>query len=177
MTVSDEFTAKTEHIRRQLSEIAGANDWREDMRAAFLSHSFTPQQEEALHNAGTPTCFHNIGGMGDDPLPVQLTHAFSDPIGNSAMMIGMLRSDDDLLLQVMVKLRHAIEDDCHNYPIIMGDDLPGSVQKVLDQYDEELLPQINEAIEELVRRTGKDPATIPPAVDWQHMSKLSPELF
>lgn len=178
MKMSTDFKTQSGVIADKLADIANGASWREDLRGAFQKQNYTDAQTNAMHAVATQTCFAPLSGYDEgNNIPSQLTHAFSDPLGNSAMMLRLLSGNDKLTLNILVNVRTAIEDDIHNYPLLLGDDLPPSVRDVLESYEGDLLPLMNELIDELSEKTGIAADDFEPAKDWQHISKLPEDVF
>lgn len=160
--------------------------WSDDLEAALDAVEFSAAQLAAIQAAATPTCLQDLGdgegGFVDHTLSQKLTHAFKDPVQNSAFFMdlyanGQIRGEDRDALAMLTQARGAIRDIVHNYPLMLREDMPGSVQQILDRYEQEILPQLDTMIAELAAETGTDPAGIPPGVDWQHLYRLDPEAF
>ncbi len=178
MNMHTDFKTQSGVIADKLADIASGKSWREDLRGAFQKQNYTDAQTNAMHAVATQTCFAPLSGYDEgNNIPPQLTHAFADPLGNSAMMLRLLGDDNKLTLNILVNVRSAIEDDIHNYPLLLGDDLPQSVRDVLESYDGEILPLMPTLIDTLSQETGINPADITPAKDWQHIHKLPEDIF
>ncbi len=181
MALSEEFEAKAEGVIHQLHTLVDDNlPWRADLQAALSSIQFTPEQEQAIRDKATPTTFQDMGGgeaMND--FSTRITHAFRDSIANTTMLLEMvtMSGDEEQTLNTLTQIKMNIQDLEHNYPLMLGENLPESVEQVLDTYEAEILPQINGMIDELAQSTGIDPNNIPYNSSYQHITALPEDVF
>lgn len=181
MALSEHFEQKTEGLVSTLHELVDDNQpWRKDLEDALSAIHLTEEQNQVIRDAATSLTFKSIGhDEGMDGFSTRMTHAFRDAIGNSTMVLEMaaMMEDEQGTLNALVQIRGYIEDLRHNYPLILKEDMPTSVQGVLDRYEEDVLPEINELISELSQTTGIDPSTIPQNLNYQHITTLPDDAF
>jgi hypothetical protein len=187
MALRENFKAQAGAISDALRAMTGTRGaWTDDLEAALSVADFNEAQMAAIRAAATPTCLQDLGdgqgGVVDHTLAQKLTHAFKDPVQNSALFMhlfanGFYGESEREVLTMMTQARGAIRDIIHNYPLMLREDMPGSIRQILDCYEQEVLPQLDTMIAELAAETGADPAAIPPGVDWQHLYRLEPGAF
>lgn len=179
MALSEHFEEKTQNLVSTLHELVDDNQaWRRDLEDAMEKVNFTEQQKLAIQEAATALTFQSIG-KNMDTFSTRMTHAFRDAIGNSTMVLEMaaMMEDEEGTLNALVQIRGYIDDLKHNYPLMLQDDMPESVQAVLDRYDSEVRPEIESMIAELSLSTGIDPDTIPQNLNYQHITSLPDDVF
>lgn len=187
MALSDTFKTQAGAISDSLRAMTGTRGaWTDDLEAALAVADFNEAQLAAIRAAATPTCLQDLGdgqgGIVDHTLAQKLTHAFKDPVQNSALFMqlfsnGFYGDSEREVLTMMTQARGAIRDIVHNYPLMLREDMPGTIRQILDRYEQEILPQMDTMIAALAAETGADPAAIPPGVDWQHLYEMPPEAF
>lgn len=184
--MKSEFRQKAASLYERLRGLSGEGEWRNDLEAAFSSVNFTGPQLQAIGQAATPSCLSNIsdgkGGAIQLSLPYSLTHAFTDPVRNSAQCIHIMGDEkvdieSDFSLGVLVRARYALKDIVHNYPLLLGEAMPPSVRDIVVQYERDILPEMDGMIATLAAETGIDPETIVPVSHWQHLNRLDPAAF
>lgn len=187
MALRENFKAQAGAISDSLRAMTGTRGaWTDDLEAALSVADFNEAQMAAIRAAATPTCLQDLGdgqgGIVDHTLSEKLTHAFRDPVQNSALFLhlfaeGKMEGSEREVLTVLSQARGAIRDIVHNYPLMLREDMPGTIRQILDCYEQEVLPQLDTMIAELAAETGGDPTAIPPGVDWQHLYRLEPGAF
>ncbi|MBK6895436.1 MAG: hypothetical protein IPH06_02435 [Alphaproteobacteria bacterium] len=184
--MKDAFKQQATSLYLQLRDLSADGDWRFDLERAFSARQFNAPQLQAIGAAATPTCLSNITDGKGRTVPLSLsynlTHAFTDPVRNSAQSIQILGDDlidvkADFSLGVLVRARYALRDIVQNYPLLLGKEMPPSVGEIITTYRTEVLPQVDGLIDDLARKTGIDPGTIAEAQHWQHLRALPPEVF
>lgn len=187
MALSEHFKTQAGRISDALRALTGTRgDWTDDLEAALSVADFNEAQLAAIRAAATPTCLQDLGdgqgGIVSHTLSQKLTHAFKDPVQNSAFFLhlyaaGKMQGSEREALTVLTQARGVLRDIVHNYPLMLREDMPGTVRQILDRYEQEILPQMETMIADLAAETGMDPATIPPGEDWQHLYAMPPEAF
>ncbi len=184
--MKNEFRQRATSLYQRLKGLSGEGEWRNELEAAFSSVNFSGTQLQAIGQAATPTCLKNIsdgqGGAIELSLPYNLTHAFTDPVRNSAQCIQIMGDEKidiegDFSLGVLVRARYALKDIVHNYPLLLGDAMPPSVREIVVRYENEILPEMDGLIAQLSQETGIDPETFGPVDHWQHLNRLDPAAF
>ena len=170
----------------RLRDLSADGVWRNDLQSALSRIEFSEAQVDAIRQAATPSFLDGYtSGQGVAILPTlkeELTHAFTDSVRNSAFCMDMisdprLQLEDDFALRVLTRARMALREIVHNYPRLLGPEMPDSVEEILSAYEEEVLPQMNALIRDLAAETGIDPDSIAPVDTWQHLHALPPEVF
>lgn len=187
MSLKEDFRVGAGVISDRMRDLTGKRGaWSEDLEAALEGVGFSAEQVAAIEAAATPTCLQDLGdGSGGKvvtSLGHKLTHAFRDPVMNSAMIMNMCAGGyfgqtPSEALVMMVQARGALADIVHNYPLLLRDEMPGEVRRILGVYEQEILPAMNDLIERLAKESGDNPAAIPPSEDWQHLHRLDPAPF
>lgn len=184
--MKNEFRQKATSLYQRLKGLSAEGDWRNELEAALSSINFSGPQLQAIGQAATPTCLSGISHIQGEAvklsLPYNLTHAFTDPVRNSAQCIQIMGDEKidiegDFSLGVLVRARYALKDIVHNYPLLLGEAMPPSVREIVVRYENEVLPEMDRLIEGLAAETGIDPETIGPVDHWQHLNRLDPAAF
>ncbi len=153
----------------------------EDLEMSLSVREFTDAQIKTVKEHATQTTFHNVrdgdGKEIESTFEQNLTHSFKDPISNGAMTMSFLASDSQLSFEATVKTRNALDDIIYNYQILLGEDMPGSVAKVLEYYENEVMNEMDVLIENMEHEFGFKAEDIQPAEDWQHIHRLPDEPF
>lgn len=179
-------------LAKSLYALLDADDkvWREDLSASLAIREFNPAQIEAMKEAATPTCCDTFNVKSNfaapdfpDHIAKVLTHAFHDPLMKAACSFdwyaeGRLSHDDpSYTLTMIVQTRSMLRELAHNYPLLLGEDMPGSVQQILDGIGADILPALDGLAEEIETGNGLDVRHIPPGRGWEHLHTLPPEVF
>jgi len=151
----------------------------EDLEAALSTREFTDAQIKIIKNNATPTTFHNTeeGEALESTAEEILTHSFADPVRNGILMMSFNANNPQSSFSAMVNIRRAINDITHNYPLLLGEDIPRCVDDVLNSYESKIIPELNDLIDDMEDEHGFDAEKTKPTTDWQHISKLPIEPF
>ena len=193
MSAAPDLREPIKDIAREMYRLTAGDEWREDLEVTLSVRDFTEPQIEAMKSVASPTCRQAFNALSpdsdaaeDDPadaLSQILTHALRDPVLKAARTFelfgdGMLDSDDpDFVLTMIVQVRTMLREVVQNYPLLLGEDMPGSVQKMLDGFEDELLPRLDELAAEIEAHSALDPEQIAPGNGWEHLHALPPEVF
>ena len=178
--LSKEFTTKAEDVIDSVHMLVDdSQPWRADLENALNQVVFTTDQIDAIHAAATPNVFQVVGNDDMNAFSTRITHAFRDAMANSVSIFdaALLFEEEDKALESLVQMKRFIEDLSHNYPRILGGEMPDSVQDVLDRYTDDVLPRIDEMITELAEKTGIDPEDVSRDVKFQHINALPDDIF
>ena len=184
--MDDAFRGRIKVIFERLRDLSAYGPWRNDLQTAFSHIEYSDLQLDAIKRSAA-TSFMEVytSGAGTAILPTlkdELTHAFTDSVRNSAYCLEMvsdpqLQVEGDFALQVLTRARMGLRDIVNNYPLLLGEAMPGSVEDIIGVYRNEILPQMDDLIAELAEETGIDPDTVTPAESRQHLYALPPEVF
>ena len=190
MPVAADIRTRMYDVAHRLSALMGDGVWKEDLEVGLSVQEFSLAQIEAMKAVATPTCRGNFNalakGSGEevqDKLAKILAHAFRDPVLKASIYLelfgeGKIAADDPhKALLIVTQSRDMMREVVHNYPLLLGEDMPGSVQEILDAYDSEILPALDEAVAEFSAESGLDPSTVSEAEGWEHLRSLPPEVF
>lgn len=180
MPLSEEFEKKSEDVVSQLHALVDSKQpWRADLQEALSNADFTPQQEQAIRDAASDNTFQTIGDDAMNDFATRVTHAFQDSLANIAMTLEMatMMGEEESTLNNLVQIKSVIQDLSHNYPLMLGDDLPDSVQDILDKYNNDVIPRVNEMIDELSRSTEIAPESATLSTRYQHIYALPEDAF
>ena len=114
-----------------------------------------------------------VAGAHDDDGLLGHVHG----LGLEMVSDPQLQVEGDFALQVLTRARMGLRDIVNNYPLLLGEAMPGSVEDIIGVYRNEILPQMDDLIDELAEETGIDPDTVTPAESRQHLYALPPEVF
>lgn len=190
MPVIADTRSKIHDVAQRLAALMEDGVWKEDLEVGLAVQEFSGAQIEAMKAAASPTCRNNFNALAEgsgeevqEKISEILTHAFRDPVLKAAMYLtlfgeGKIAADDPHKALLMVtQARDMMREVVHNYPLLLGEEMPGSVRDILDAYEREILPELEEAVAAFSAESGVDPSAIPVAVGWEHLHALPPEIF
>lgn len=148
---------------------------REDLEMALEARELSQEAKNEIRNNATETTFHPIIGA-EESFETDLANSFQDPAINSLLMLQTSEKDSTLALHVLEKTKRALEDAAHNFPRILKEEMPGSVNNTIQQINEKILPDMSELINALEEKTGLKASDIETATDWQHVHRLPENL-
>ncbi len=184
--MDDAFRGRVAVLFEKLRDLSADGDWRFDLQSALSGIEYSDVQVDAIKRSATPSFLNgNTGSNGAAVFPKlreELTHAFTDSVRNSAFCMDMisdprLKLDNDFAMRVLTRARMALREIVYNYPRLLGSEMPGSVQQILNAYENDALPMLDSLIGDLSEESGINPDTITPADTWQHLHTLPPEVF
>lgn len=149
-------------LHDNLAVLLSEEYWQEDLEVALESLELPPDKIAQIR-AHTDQRMWNTLGDPDTPLgadkdkattPALLTHIFTDAVKQFQTSTyapeGWILSDE-ATIGLLRDMQNILRDTVHNYHLILGEEMPGSVNAILTAYDEEILPEI-EAL--LIDTTG-----------------------
>ena len=160
--------------------------WRTDLEDAIADANLSDDQKQVIRDASTTLTFQHIGHQDDhvNDFTQRLTHAFSDSIRNSASTLSLVSDPDfadlaepDTLLRSLVEIRYAIQDISHNYPLILSPNVPQTVSDILDKYNDEILPVIDDMILEIEAAQDLNSEDYARNENFQHVFPLPADEF
>lgn len=182
--MNDDFKKAIGDISNELRSLMQGGVWEEDLEAALSSIELTDAQHSAIKQAASPTFFQDFTFGETDVKPTlssQLAHAFRDPVAKSSLSMELTSRanyDGATTLEILTQARTILEDITHNYPLILGEDMPRDVQDILDGYKTQIIPKLSEHIDALSAETGIDAASFaPPTIGVEHLSSLPDDAF
>ena len=180
--MKEEFKIKASEIASALQNINNQdNGWYEDLEVTLCGIDFTNEQMQSIKDAASPTLLQDLNREYEITLSQKLAHAFEDAVIKTKLTLGLMEyngfTDEDSPLILLRELREVLKDHIHNYPLLLGDDMPKNVLVILDEY-QKLIPVINELVTGLESDLGIDHESI---VQYgqgiEHIFKLDHEPF
>ncbi len=192
MTVSaSDLREQVYDLAREMCRLTEGDAWLEDLEVTLSVRDFTEPQIAAMKAVASPTCLQAFNALSadagakepSDALSQILTHALRDPVLKAAKTFeffgeGKLDSDDpDFVLTLLVQVQTMLREVVHNYPLLLQEDMPGNVQKILDGFAQDILPRLDRLVSDVSALSPLDPHQIPPGRGWEHLYALPPEAF
>ncbi|GEM_PF-4021049 len=183
--LSDEFKGKAGKLWSDIKTILPSGDtkWREDLKFALkmLEGELNDNQRKAISGHASATFLQDLN-KGDLPLSNLLTHSFKDPIIKNAEADFLIQRNllsNMQILTMLLSLKEVMQDNMHNYPLLLGEELPQTVRNILTQYEDSIIPQINTMIEELSNDSSINPddITIDTLTGNEHLGRLPEDVF
>ncbi len=179
--MKDEFKEKAGEIADALKAVNNNGAIAEDLEIALEEITFSEQTIQSIKDVSSPTFKDQFEVTGKLALtmPQMLAHAFKDPIEKNIISLNTIKRfdvSDARSLKALLDTKRCLEDINHNYPILLGKKMIGSIENTFEQYDE-IISDLELVIDKLSKSTGIDPDDIEePGDGIESFSKL-PEDF
>lgn len=154
--LNNKFREQAKNIAETLDDLNKRGHWTYALNDALGTKEFEQNsvQFAAIKAASTPTML-----TGKDSLSSSLTHAFRDPILKNSMLIGFIKDgiyDDDDTMNILVQTQGFLKDIVSNYTLLLGEDMPDDVQKIIREYEDTIIPELDLMIDYASSQTGLD---------------------